>query len=293
MANATSLTPLQGSADARRYVQHVFNVFYIGIFEMKLTYFMFIILILASPSANAVVTNIVGLNKLAGDIGNELNYSIDRAKNVLFALEEKTNEDVKARIYQLDKIVDDAIKDINDLEVIVKNDVDEILEKAISEANHLEKKFMSDLNLAIDKVDCMITRKALQDMEMALGGLGDFVNTHRIKIDAPALYPGERQESCWFIGCKKYQKEFEIKEPFNVTYDEIKEFMLGRLKNSRKDTPVNTLITTYEYLADLSARASCLASSSSDRLRTDYIKFVTSAHHWKYVLGPEIGMSTK
>ncbi len=247
---------------------------------MKLISTVFLIFFFFSQpiSANAILIG-AGVLKAA----------VDDAKDVLFSLEKQTNEDITARLNQLDKILDGAISDIHALKNETVKDIDSIVNKTVSEVNKLEEKFMRHLSQKIQEVECVGKRITILDVKSALGGFGDVIGTHRIKIDAPILYPTEKTESCW-VNCKKYQKEFEIKEPFNETYDEVKAFMLGRLKNAKKETPLNSFLTTYEYIADLASRASCLAPSSADRLRTEYVKFYMKAHHPKYLFGLKYDM---
>ncbi len=254
-----------------------------------------VVMLLVSLNATAIVTNLVGLNNLVGESADEFRDSIDQINRVLLALESKANEDIRNRINQVDTVVNKTILQISALQNRTTQDVERILKTATRDLQNLEKTFMAHLSELIEKAECAAGVITLTDLERALGDFGDVLNTHRIKVSAPELYPDEKHKTCtlWLFYCPDFEREFEIKEPFNVTYVEIRDFLLDRLSLADDKTQIDTLVTSYEYIADLANRSSCLAPSSADRLRTEYVKYLSKARHWKYVLGNDIGIGRK
>lgn len=256
--------------------------------KINLHIFLLILLIISTVHAN-IITQITGLDSLVGSAGDELRQSINQAESALLVIQNRFNEDIKDRIAQIEEVVQRAIKDINALETKTLKDVNDIILNTTSKVKLLELTFINHLRWLIQESECAAKRYTLQDLNFALGGFGRIIGTHKIRVTAPLLYPEEKNQSCWLSNCMPYEKEFTIKEPFNITYNEIKKFMLERVDKARTDTPIDTLLTTYEYIADLALRASCLAPSSADRLRADYVKYYMKAYQFKYLFNPAIG----
>lgn len=250
---------------------------------------MFAVCCLYPSVSHAFLTKVVGLDGLAGKAGDELRNSIRQAEAALIGIESRFNENIKERIDQIELVVGNTIKQIDALEKRTAEDVDRILSKAVKDINLLEEKFFSELSERIQEVECVGKRIALQDLENALGQLGKFFGTHQIRVTAPELYYGEHAKSCGWFWCPEYIRNFEIKQPFNTTYDEIRAYIMLRLEAATSETPVNTVLVSYEYMADLAAKASCLAPSSADRFRHEYVKYNQYLYEFKRVFGNGVG----
>ena len=238
--------------------------------------------------AGSDLMGLLGINDSIDRTIDGLQSLIDRAREAGFALEAQADNIARQRLEQVDKIVQDAISEVNRLEKRTAEDVTRILDKTTKEVNTLEQRIMSDLGQLIEKASCAGDMLLTDNLRDALGRLGVLFGTHTIEISPPVLFVGE--QSCWFFcwRVKPLKKEFTIDPGFEATYSEIERYLLGRLDSLRNDTPVSSVLRTYSLLAKMANRATCL-SPRKQAYNEKYVRYMYMIKQWEMVFGTQIG----
>jgi hypothetical protein len=127
-----------------------------------------------------------------------------------------------------------------------------------------------------------------ENLKDALGTFGSFIGSSQMKISPPPLYEGERAMVC--ISDCTVSRTFEIKKPFQQTYTDVRDYILGRLKQATDKTPINTIIVSYEFIGVLAYRTTCFVPGSEERYQAEALYYVRQAREWKNVLGSRVGL---
>lgn len=248
----------------------------------------------ASACAGPSLAGLLGIEQSIGAAGAELRTSILAAEEALRRIGSEYNRDVKDRLDQVDGIVSTALEKIDTLRRAGTLDatqllerVNQILARAAADANTLEKTIIKDLSDLIYEAECAAHRTIQETVPETFGGIAWLLGGNRIVITPPVLYEGEKQRFC--VRDCRIQEEFEITKPYAGTYFAVRNYMLGRLEKMPDDGPMNTVVSTYEFLSAFARRAACF-TPGSERFIDQHLQFQAIAAAWTNILGPEVGM---
>lgn len=145
---------------------------------------------------------------------------------------------------------------------------------------------MNDVVKAIDHAECALNRTMNESLQMALGRIGKLIGTNQIEVSPPRMYVGERKDLCVaaFQNCD-ISRTFQIKVPFSQTYEEIRDYLDERLKGSRDDTPIESIVDTYQYQAELAKQAGCFMPGSAAQYELVYSEDLDKARQWRLGTG--------
>ena len=224
--------------------------------------------------------------------GDELDETVARAERAGKELIRISNRAAKDRLDQVDLILDDALAEIGRMQTHVEAAVVKIIEQATKDIQEIEKKIMGDLSLLLWKAECGLKRATLEDAREMLGGLGKVLGTHQITIVAPvqidnANENGLKQLLFW---CENFnEKTFELKTPFGRTFVEIETYMLKQIdQNVTLDTPTHVIVDTYEYLSTLARKTTCFYNDTSSTYNRKHIGYLEKAERYKNSLKIEV-----
>ncbi len=211
-----------------------------------------------------------------------IDYTLDKS-NAMVTKHLQHADDLERRtVEDINNLERQAVKDIKEIEEKTSLDIDskiikinKIVECTITKVNILEQKTIADFWEVIKEAECIVDRVLLESLKIALGNVGEVLNTHTVRIYSPLLYSEQDKGSCFvgfcFGGSKTYQ-DFEIHYQFYLTYDSIKEYLLDNLKNIRPDTPIESLVQTYSTISKLARQAICLHPDMK-KFAEDYVLF--------------------
>lgn len=252
-----------------------------------------LLLIAISAAASAVTSDasaqvgaaiaVVGGSLALDKAGDEFRESIDQARAAAASLLGQADEIAKARLNQIDEIANRTISDM-----IGKSEeaATKILEDATRNINDLESKIMSDVKQVIWDTECAGKRLLISDLGTALGGLGHAVGTNQIRITPPVRV---LQTPPWYTGCFWWCRDpyvVDVNEPFGETYVVVRDLMEGAIAPDQvnDDTPADNLVGTYEYLSSFAKRASCFYQGSEDRYNREFINYQRQARQWNDIV---------
>jgi hypothetical protein len=242
--------------------------------------------------ANAAsLTDLLGINDSIDRTIHGMQAIVDQARDAALAIEAQTNQDVTARLSQINAIIDKTVVDVKAIESRIFADtnqlviqVNALLSDRLSDIGSLEKQFVNDLAVMIDKAECAVDLSLSQALKDALGGIGKFLGSNRIEITPPIMYAGEHTDFCVSaIQNCEISRIFTIKTPFSTTYFEIRDYFIGRLNGVRDDTPIQSIVTTYQYLAALAKRTGCFMRGSETSYDEEFIYYISKARQWNIV----------
>lgn len=245
--------------------------------------------VLLAANAHGSFMSLLGVDDSVAQLGSEVRVAVSHARKEAQILIADGNAAAKQRLSQIDEIVDEALDDISDLENKTSEDVQRILTKVKADIGEIESKLIADLNDLVWKAECGGKRILIQDSKSALGGFGSLLGTHKIVV-TPALPPRPETRSLWCreISCTDEQK-FQIREPFDHTYIEIREYMLTTLDDRLEvDSPAHAIVGTYDYLSSLALRASCFHEGGSTQFAREHVKWKVKSEHWTNILSIEV-----
>ena len=244
-----------------------------------------------SQSYAASLTDLLGVNQSIDKAVLGMQAIVDQARDAAFAIEAQTNKDVTDRLNQVDAIVEKTISEVKALEAQTFADADALVASVnalilneLAQVSALEKKFVSDLALLIDQAECKVDLSVNEALKDALGGVGKFLGTNRIEVTPPVMYAGERKSLCvpGLQNCE-ISRTFALKTPFSATYFEIRDYLIGRLDGARDDTPIESVVSTYQYIAELAKRTGCFMRGSESTYDEDFVFYITKARQWQIV----------
>jgi hypothetical protein len=226
---------------------------------------------------------IFGISHAVDEGVDRFNDAVERARSAVFALEYQTNSDMKTRLDQIQKIADDTLDRVENLEAKTSADIETVLKEETARLVDLETKAMVDLDTEIKQAECSVNRVVNQSIPDLLGSVGKLIGANQIEITAPVLYDGETQP--FFCGDDKCRmtKIFPITTPFSTTYRNIRTYLLDRLDLARDDTPRYTLVVTYSVLAQFAKRTSCFFPGTEKDYIDDYEYYLNKAKQWDIV----------
>lgn len=207
----------------------------------------------SNAQAGAILSGVGGAI-VAGEVGDELRESIDRAHAAASALIGQADEVAKRRLKQIDTILQDTVGGLID-------ETEEAVQRAISKATQemraLEKEIVSDLKDVLWEAECTIDRSQDQIINQSLRGLlPSFLKGSERVISLP--YPIKRTN---FAGFQRDVKEIEIDLNAGLSADQvfsiIEEAYLESISNVREDDEAFGIISAYSNLSFLSRLTMC------------------------------------
>jgi hypothetical protein len=247
--------------------------------------------IFASSSSNAALPDLLGLTKSIDEAINRMQAVVDQARDAALAIEAQTNKDVTDRLNKIEAIVDKTTSEIKALEAKGFTDANELVEHVnavlayrIKDVSYLETQFKNDLAEIIYKTECAFDKTLDGNLKDALGKIGSLLGSHQILITPPVMYEGEHKTFCLpvLFDCRITQS-FPIRTPFAETYGEIRAYFLARLGGARNDTPIESIVRTYEYIGVLAKRTGCFTPGNQDAYNDAFIYYSHMARQWKLV----------
>lgn len=233
--------------------------------------------------------DLLGVNSSIDRAADRMQSLVDGAREAAFALELQTNKHATERIEQIDKMIKSAIRDIHSVQTKMQDDIDKMLSKYVDEFKELERDIFAELSKIIQQIECAIDKSASVYVQDMLGGIGRLLDTNTFEVEAPPLYLGE-QECGWFRNCRKVKKTFKINSAdFAVTYRELRDYLLARLENSRDDTPISSVLRSYNIIANAAKRAGCL-TGLHQAYASEARPYMSMIKTWEFVTG-EPGVS--
>ncbi len=241
------------------------------------------VLAFSAVPADALLYRASGGSDAVQDITNKVNQIIASAREAASALMGDANNIMEARLAQIDGIVDAAMSDLAAIPMDAETRTLNVLREAEKALLDLETKVFADVKASIYEAECAARRLTLNDLQAALGDLGDLVGLGKIKIDPPL--PVEEGAICSATGffCDG-PPEFEIADNFERTAIKIRGYMLSSLGNMQDDDRAYAIPETYHYLALLARKTSCFVGSDANAWVEDHVRYTKAAQDWnKYV----------
>ncbi|MBX5216471.1 hypothetical protein HJC05_19985 [Rhizobium sp. NLR9a] len=245
-----------------------------------------------APSfAQASLPGLIVTDIVIGQAVDKFGGLVDRARDAALAVEGQTNEHVKERLEQVDKIVSDTVSKINALEKQASLDaqaridqINAVLKEETVRINDLEEKFMADVSKKIREVQCTSDVVMQEQMKDLLGRLGVFLGTNTLIVTPAVLFEGET-ERCYVLSKCRVQKSFQIYTPFSQTYGEVKDYLLKeRIGKMDGRTPVESVVDTYSLIADLAKRATCHTEANNMTYENEYVNYSSMVRQWNSIL---------
>jgi hypothetical protein len=257
-----------------------------------LVFFTILFVILSCGGTRAAtLTELIGIDPAIDKTISGMQGLVDQARAAAFAIEGQTNQDLENRLSQINGIVEQTVTDVRELETKTFVDVNDLvahvnaaLQARIAQISTLEQQFMGDVIKAINTAECAVDHTVNQSLQDALGHIGKLIGASEIEISPPRMYAGEQRNLCiaGFESCD-ISKTFKIKTPFSQTYLDIRDYLIGRLNGSRDDTPIESIVDTYQYLAELAKRVGCFEPGSAATYDEIYSGYLNNATEWRLV----------
>ena len=227
--------------------------------------------------------DLLGVNSSIDQAAAKMQGLIDRAREAAFALELQTNKDATSRIAQIDEVITNAIADITAVESKTQTDIDAILSKYTDAFKSLEVDAFKQLAAEIDHAECAADKTLNQHMQDTLGSFGRLINTNSFEIVPPLMYANEQE--CGFLGCGHPSKVFKVDAPdFTNTYTEVRGYINSRLNQSRDDTPIASVLRSYNIIASVANRAGCL-TNLHEEYAEEAAPYMAKIKMWERVTG--------
>ncbi|MCP3462140.1 hypothetical protein [Bradyrhizobium sp. CCGUVB23] len=233
---------------------------------------------------------IFGINESVDHAADRAQGLIDRAHDVMFALEQQTNNDAKERLDQLNGMIADFLQKVDALEEKTSQNLLALLTQFTIKVQQLIDSATQKLSQLIDQAQCAgqkVFEVALRDVLQQLP-----FTKNDLTIVAPVLYAGE---CTGFFSCNPITKTFRVyPTQFYDTYNEIRKYLIEeRLEHARDDTPISSFVETYGTVANVARMTACFDDANRDRYLSDYVKFANEAGVWKRLFGPNVGKIEK
>ena len=219
---------------------------------------------------------VVGGSLAIKNAGDEFRKSIDHAHAAASSLLGQANQIAIARLEQIDEIANRTISDM-----IGKTDeaATKLLEDATKKVNALEQQILADVKQVIWDSECAGKRLLISDLGTALGGLGNAIGTHQIRLTPPVRV---LETPAWHTGCFWWCRDpyvVDVTEPFGETYKKIRDLMEETIAPNQvgDDTPADNLVGTYEYLSSFAKKTSCFYQGSEGRYNQEFINYQDKA----------------
>jgi hypothetical protein len=173
----------------------------------------------------------------------------------------QANKDGRDRIIQIDNVIHEAIEGIKSVEDKSQSDIDLILDKYTEKFKSLQDDSFQKLSDAIDHAECAADKTLTQYLQDALGAFGRLINTNSFVLSPPPLYVGE--QDCGIIrglsACHPIEKTFTISSANPAATEKaLRDYMEARLAQTRDDTPISSILISYNIIANFANRTGCL-----------------------------------
>lgn len=235
--------------------------------------------------ASAFFTELVGVNDTVRLAGNEFRESIEAAKSAAEELIARGDQAAKARLEQLNTIQTEMFEQANELVELTESKALSIINEASGRVNKLRVDLFKDLDATLWKAECGAKRILLSDVKDALGGLGEFLGTSQIKLTAPIEF--DDSLLCRTLNRCTSTKKFRIKEPFDRTYIEVRDFMLANIDGISDENPAHRIVATYEYIGAFALKTTCFFPNGSSAYNKEYLEYTERAKLWRNLLNVE------
>jgi hypothetical protein len=219
-------------------------------------------LVVVSQANAGDFTEILGVDRSIDHAAADFQALLDEARESGFALEAQANEDGKERIEQINKLVENAISDIKATEGKTIDDISAVLDKYIKKFQDMKDESFQQLSNEIAQIDCTAQKVTLQDLPEFLGGFGRVVlHTNSFILTPPPLYEGEQVCDTLHLDCQPVERRFYI-DPSNPaeTEKELRHYMEDRLSQSTDNTPISSILISYNIIAQSANRTGCLTN---------------------------------
>ncbi|MCK3775228.1 hypothetical protein MZK49_00620 [Ensifer sesbaniae] len=235
------------------------------------------VVLLYATALNAQLLSTIGGSLLIDKAGDEVRDSIDHAKEAGLALLERANDLGKQRLDQIDEIVNrtgTALIGQSEAAALA------ILAQAKRDIDAIRTAATGDLKAVIWEAECAGKRFTLSDLSEALGGLGDILGTHQIKLSLPITVEQPWYCTSWWCDDPNI---VEIKEPFDATFVDVRNLVEASIssENIAEDTPAHRIVGSYEYLSAFALKTSCFYPGNSDVWNREYLKYRERAKKWR------------
>jgi hypothetical protein len=257
------------------------------------TLFIIAVLAFSQPSvlAAASLTQLLGVDDSVDHATLDAQGLLDQARDDALTAESNLDDNVKARLGDIDTEVDKTVANVGLIEKDATLSVEARETQAIAELDKLsadikkfEEKTKDDMSQLIDKLNCVSDLTATEYAGEVLGAAGKWLGGNEIELTAPVLYKGEKLPDCIseIFDCT-VKKTFQIDDMFSNTYDQVKSYLIDRLDGLREDTPAETVINTYAYLSNLAMRATCHMPENANV--DDFANYARLARSWRIATG--------
>jgi hypothetical protein len=98
-----------------------------------------------------------------------------------------------------------------------------------------------------------------QYLQDALGAFGRLINTNSFVLSPPPLHVGEQE--CGLFECHPIEKTFNISSANPaITESELRNYLKDRLAQAKDDTPISSILISYNIIANFATRTGCLTN---------------------------------
>lgn len=202
---------------------------------------------------------------VAGQIAKSMLRQFESASERLLG---QANNQLAERLFQLDEIVDDAIRKSEEAARRVVEDVDDRAQRFSSDV------FMK-ISSAMEKGRCILN-SALQNIQEPAWFLSK-------TIDIESIVP---LDGTW--GRRHVIHEFANTPPFTRVYREIERQLISDLNSMKETDPAHYITDTYVLLTDYARRAACsdMTGDAISPSMRDAMHYGAMLNNWNSVLDP-------
>lgn len=259
-----------------------------------LTLCTFISSLMFPAKANAFILEVLGLGAVANEAinqaGDRADQAIRNARDAALSVVGATDEATEARLNQIDGIVDEAISELAGIPADAEQRILATLARVEASATTLQTQFFAEVRMAIREAHCAVRQTLLEDLQIALGGTGDFLGTGVITIRPPVPLdqPGICSAFPNLDRCSELV-QFEVHANFESTALEVRQFILDNIASADDSTPAYAIVEGYHYLASLGQTTSCFAGSNQAHLNVwlqDNVRYGNLATDWIQYANP-------
>jgi hypothetical protein len=123
----------------------------------------------------------------------------------------------------------------------------------------LEEDSFQRLSDTIEHAQCAADKTLTQYLQDALGAFGRLINTNSFVLSPPPLHVGEQE--CGLFECHPIEKTFNISSANPaITESELRNYLKDRLAQAKDDTPISSILISYNIIANFATRTGCLTN---------------------------------
>jgi hypothetical protein len=114
-------------------------------------------------------------------------------------------------------------------------------------------------------------------MQDTLGGIGRSINAFTFEAVPPPMYPDE--QGCGLLSCAPSSSIFEIDPTLFQTPKTVRDYINTRLRSSRDETPIASILRSYNTTAKTANHAGCLTDLPAEwAVNERAISSITECH---------------